>query len=538
MEKFKGISVFKGIAIGKIVIHNKKNTSVKKILTDDPERETVRFDKAKKKVEDQFKSLYQKALLETGKESAAIFDVYQMILLDPEYISSIYEIINQEKVVAEYAIMRTLEKFQDMFRLMTDQYIKERSTDIKDVSDRLISVLTGDEKEVPNNNEPYILLADDLSPSETIQMNKDYLLAFVTKEGSLTSHTAILAKTLGLPSLVKTNFTSDKEIEGKTGIVDGDNGILYIDPDTEFLSKMKNQQRKDIKKKDDLNRLKGKENVTTKGQKIDIFANIGGLSDLASVIENDAGGIGLLRSEFIYLQKNDFPTEEEQFSIYKKVAESMDNKKVIIRTLDIGADKQVDYFNLEKEDNPALGLRAIRICLERPEIFKTQLRAIYRASNYGNISIMYPMIISIDEIKKIKEIVNEVKTEFINKGIPFKDIEQGVMIETPASVIISSELSKEVDFFSIGTNDLTQYTLALDRQNPKLERFYDSHHPAVLKMIEMTVENGHKGGCKVGICGELAADKTLTERFINMGIDELSVSPSYVLELRQKVRSI
>lgn len=538
MEKFKGISVFKGIAIGKIVIHNKKNTPVNKILINDPEKETVRFDEAKKKVEDQFKSLYQKAFLETGKESAAIFDVYQMILLDPEYINSIYEIINQEKVVAEYAVMRTLERFQDMFRLMTDQYIKERSTDIKDVSDRLISVLTGDEKEVPNNNEPYILLADDLSPSETIQMNKEHLLAFVTKEGSLTSHTAILAKTLGLPSLVMTNFTSKKEIEGKTGIVDGDNGILYIDPDTEFLSKMKNQQRKDIKKKDDLNKLKGKENVTTKGQKIDIFANIGGLSDLASVIENDAGGIGLLRSEFIYLQKKDFPTEEEQFSIYKKVAEKMDNKKVIIRTLDIGADKQVDYFNLEKEENPALGLRAIRICLERPEIFKTQLRAIYRASNYGNISIMYPMIISIDEIKKIKEIVNEVKTEFINKGIPFKNIEQGVMIETPASVIISSELSKEVDFFSIGTNDLTQYTLALDRQNPKLERFYDSHHPAVLKMIEMTVENGHKGGCKVGICGELAADTTLTERFINMGIDELSVSPSFILELRQKIRSI
>lgn len=536
MERYNGKSVFKGIAIGKIVLYKKNESKIKRIRVDNPDEETARFDNAKETAILQLRSLYEKALKEVGEASAMIFDVHQMMLSDPDYIQSVYNIISSQGVNAEYAVACTSDNFSQMFDLMDDEYMKERAADIKDISNRIIAILHGDDSTVDECKEPYILLAQDLAPSETVQMNKEYLQSFVTKGGSSNSHTAILARTMSIPSLVKTEFPDD--IEGKIGIVDGYEGVLYVDPDEVFLEEMKIRKNKDLEKIQMLLELKGKENVTTDGRKIDIYANIGGVSDVIQVLQNDAGGIGLFRSEFLYLQSDNFPSEEEQFTAYKTVAENMGGKKVIIRTLDIGADKQVDYFELDKEENPALGFRAIRICLERPEIFKTQLRALLRASMYGNISIMYPMIISVEEVRKIKEIVNQVKNELTDAGFPYKDVEQGIMIETPASVMISDELSKEVDFFSIGTNDLTQYTLALDRQNQKLENFYNSHHPAVLKMIKMTVENGHKEGCWVGICGELAADTTLTETFIDMGVDELSVSPSFILGLRQKVRQI
>jgi len=538
MERYNGKSVFKGIAIGKIHIYKKDEEQIKRIHIENPDDETKRFEDAKEKAIVQLKLLYEKALKEVGEANAMIFEVHQMMLLDPDYIQSVYNIIETQKVNAEYAVASTSDSFSEIFSLMDDEYMRERAADIKDISNRVISILYGNQEVFKEEDEPYILIADDLSPSETVQMDKEKLISFVIRGGSQNSHTAILARNMSIPSLIKTDIPIDLDIEGKTGVVDGYNGIFYVEPDEEFLLEMSIKQKKDIEEKRILLELKGKDNITTDGRKIDIYANIGGVSDLATVLQNDAGGIGLFRSEFLYLQNDHFPTEEEQFVAYRKVAAGMAGKKVIIRTLDIGADKQVDYFGLQKEENPAMGLRAIRICLERPEIFKTQLRALFRASVYGNIAIMYPMIISVEEVRKIKEIVRSVKKELSDQNIPYKDVEEGIMIETPASVMISEELAKEVDFFSIGTNDLTQYTLAIDRQNQSLDNFYNSHHTAVLKMIRMTVENGHKGGCMVGICGELAADTSLTETFIDMGVDELSVSPSYILSLRQKVRSI
>ncbi len=536
MLKYNGKSVYKGIAIGKIRVFEKGESRVKRVHTEASDKEKERFEQAKEKAKEQLKSLYEKALTEVGQAGAMIFDVHQMMLDDPDYVESILHIIENQKVNAEYAVASTSDNFSEMFAAMDDDYMKERAADVKDISNRIISILQGKADSSVDSDEPVIMLADDLSPSETVQMDKSKVLSFVTRYGSTNSHTAILARTMNIPALINVDFAEN--LNGMMAIVDGYEGMLYVNPDEKLVEKMKKIQAKDKEDRKLLQELKGKENITTDGRKINVYANIGGVSDVASVLKNDAGGIGLFRSEFLYLGNNDFPTEEEQFNAYRTVVENMAGKKVIIRTLDIGADKQVDYFGLSKEENPALGYRAIRICLSQPEIFKTQLRAIYRASAYGTISVMYPMIISVEEVRRIKEIVAEVKSELDNAGVPYGDVEQGIMIETPASVMMSEELAKEVDFFSIGTNDLTQYTLAIDRQNEKLDEFYDSHHPAVLRMIKMTVENGHKGGCWVGICGELAADTSLTKTFIDMGIDELSVSPSFVLNVRKTIREI
>ncbi|MFQ9933562.1 MAG: phosphoenolpyruvate--protein phosphotransferase [Lachnospiraceae bacterium] len=536
VKKYVGKSVYKGIAIGRIRIYEKGDSRVKREHISDALKETDRFNSARETAKEQLKELYEKALKEVGQASAMIFDVHQMMLDDLDYIESVTHIIESQKVNAEYAVACTADNFADMFGAMEDDYMKERAADVKDVSNRVIGILQGRSEGSVSGDEPSIILADDLAPSETVQMDKSKVLSFVTRYGSTNSHTAILARTMNIPALINVDF--DDGLDGKQAIVDGYNGILYVNPDKELLEAMKKKQEQDEKNKKLLHELKGKENITTDGRKINIYANIGGVSDVAAALKNDAGGIGLFRSEFLYLGRDDFPSEEEQFNAYRTVVENMAGKKVIIRTLDIGADKQADYFNLGNEENPALGYRAIRICLSRPEIFKVQLRAIYRASAYGTVSIMYPMIISVDEVKRIKKIAEEVKTELSNLGIPYGEVEQGIMIETPAAVMISDELAKEVDFFSIGTNDLTQYTLAIDRQNQRLDEFYDSHHPAVLKMIQMTVENGHKGGCWVGICGELGADTTLTKTFIDMGVDELSVSPSFVLSVRKAVREI
>lgn len=536
MVKYNGKSVYKGIAIGKIRIYEKGDSQVKRTHIQDENQEIEKFNRAREEAKEQLKELYDKALKEVGQASAMIFDVHQMMLDDLDYIESVTHIIQSQKVNAEYAVACTADNFSDMFASMDDDYMKERAADVKDISNRIIGILQGRTGGKISGDEPSIILADDLAPSETVQMDKSKVLSFVTRHGSTNSHTAILARTMNIPALINIDYPEDAD--GKMAIVDGYEGIIYIDPDESLIEEKRQKQKKDQEDKRLLLELKGKENITSDGRKINIYANIGGVSDVASVLKNDAGGIGLFRSEFLYLENKDFPTEEEQFNAYRTVAENMAGKKVIIRTLDIGADKQVDYFNLDKEENPAMGYRAIRICLDRPEIFKTQLRAIYRASAYGTISIMYPMIISVSEVRKIKEIVAEVKEELDQAGVPYGDVEQGIMIETPAAVMTSEELAKEVDFFSIGTNDLTQYTLAIDRQNQKLDEFYDSHHPAILKMIQMTVENGHKEGCWVGICGELGADTTLTEKFIDMGVDELSVSPSFVLSVRKAVRSI
>lgn len=536
MKKYCGKSVLKGIAIGKIHVYEKDDSKVKRVHVKDTEYEKRRFDESREKAKHQLNSLYEKALNEVGKANAMIFEVHQMMLDDIDYIESVTHIIESQLVNAEYAVACTADNFAKMFSEMDDLYMKERAADVKDISNRIIGIMQGKSQNNVSGDEAAIIFADDLAPSETVQMDKTKVLAFVTRKGSANSHTAILARTMNIPALINVEYTG--EIEGKTAIVDGYEGVVYIEPEEKLLQEMKEKQLKDKNKEKLLEELKGKENITRDGRKIKLYANIGGVSDVAAVLKNDAGGIGLFRSEFLYIGRNDFPTEEEQFNAYKTVAENMAGKKVIIRTLDIGADKQADYFNLEKEENPALGLRAIRICLSNPEIFKTQLRAIYRASAYGNISIMYPMIISVSEVKKIKEIANEVKAELDEIGITYGQVEQGVMIETPAAVMMSEELSREVDFFSIGTNDLTQYTLAIDRQNQQLEQFYDSHHPAVLKMIQMTVENGHKNGCWVGICGELAADASLTGKFIDMGVDELSVSPSMILQVRKAIREV
>ena len=530
----EGKSVFGGIAIGRLSIYNKKENQVKREKITDVEAEITRFTDAKETAKEQLKGFYEKAVKEVGEVNAAIFEVHQMMLDDLDYVESITNMIRTQEVNAEFAVASTGDNFSKMFAAMDDDYMKERAADVKDISNRVISILQNAENGSVTGEEPVILLADDLAPSETVQLDKSKVLSFVTRHGSTNSHTAILARTMNIPALIGIDFSED--VNGKMGIVDGYTGKLYIEPDEETMKKYEAKKAEDENKKRLLLELKGKENVTLDGKKINLYANIGGVADVANALSNDAGGIGLFRSEFLYLESEDYPTEEAQFAAYKTVAENMAGKKVIIRTLDIGADKQVDYFHMEKEENPAMGYRAIRICLDRPEIFKTQLRAIYRASYYGTISIMFPMIISVKEVKRIKEIVAEVKAELTAEGIPFKDCELGIMIETPAAVMISDLLAEEVDFFSIGTNDLTQYTLAIDRQNTKLDDFYDAHHPAILAMIRMVVENAHAEGIWAGICGELGADTTLTEEFLKMGVDELSVSAGKVLAVRKVMR--
>ena len=535
MITIEGKSVFGGIAIGRLSIYNKKENQVKREKITDVEAEITRFTDAKETAKEQLKGFYEKAVKEVGEVNAAIFEVHQMMLDDLDYVESITNMIRTQEVNAEFAVASTGDNFSKMFAAMDDDYMKERAADVKDISNRVISILQNAENGSVTGEKPVILLADDLAPSETVQLDKSKVLSFVTRHGSTNSHTAILARTMNIPALIGIDFSED--VNGKMGIVDGYTGKLYIEPDEETMKKYEAKKAEDENKKRLLLELKGKENVTLDGKKINLYANIGGVADVANALSNDAGGIGLFRSEFLYLESEDYPTEEAQFAAYKTVAENMAGKKVIIRTLDIGADKQVDYFHMEKEENPAMGYRAIRICLDRPEIFKTQLRAIYRASYYGTISIMFPMIISVKEVKRIKEIVAEVKAELTTEGIPFKDCELGIMIETPAAVMISDLLAEEVDFFSIGTNDLTQYTLAIDRQNPKLDSFYDSHHEAILRMLQMVVDNGHKHGCWVGICGELGADTTLTSTFLKMGFDELSVSPAMILRVREEIRN-
>ena len=536
MQIYKGKSVFGGIAIGKISVYSKAEQQVKRLKIENVEKEVERYHEATATAIQQLQELYDKALREVGEANAAIFEIHQMMLEDDDYAESIENMIQMQKVNAEYAVAQTADNFARMFSSMDDDYMKERAADVKDISERLLTVLQGEESQGVESQEPSIIVADDLAPSETVQLDKDKVLSFVTVHGSLNSHSAILARTMGIPALVGTKLPVDDTVNGKLGIVDGTNGIIYVDPDEVTLGKMKEFQKIELEKKKLLETLKGKENITLDGQKILLYANIGNTKDLATVLQNDAGGIGLFRSEFIYLEREDYPTEEEQFQIYKAVAETMAGKRVIIRTLDLGADKQCDYFKMEKEENPAMGCRAIRICLKRPEIFKTQLRALFRASVYGKIAIMYPMITSVKEIQRIKDIVTQVKAELEEQGVEYREPEQGIMIETPAAVMISDQLAKEVDFFSIGTNDLTQYTLAIDRQNTALDEFYDPHHPAVLRMISMVVNNAHKAGIWVGICGELGADRELTKEFLVMGVDELSVSPGNILPIRKIVR--
>lgn len=537
MKVFEGKSVFSGIAIGKISIFQKADTSVKRFHVEDVEAEVKRVDEAKATALAQLQKLYDKAVQEVGESGAAIFEVHQMMMEDGDYLDSISNIICTEGVNAEYAVATTGDNFASMFASMDDDYMRARAADVKDISDRLVRVLSGHGDGDMEASEPSIIVAEDLAPSETVQMDKSKVLAFVTRKGSSNSHTAILARTMNIPALI--NIEYDDSVNGMMAIVDGKNGTLILEPDEETLKKYQELKDEELRQRTMLRELKGKQTETKSGRKLHLYANIGSTADVASVLANDAEGIGLFRSEFIYLEKDNYPTEEEQFQIYKTVAQNMAGKKVIIRTLDIGADKQIDYFNMAHEENPAMGYRAIRICLDRPEVFKTQLRALFRAAMFGNISIMYPMIISVKEVLQIKEIVAEVKKELTEQGIPFKDdVEQGVMIETPAAVMISDLLAKEVDFFSIGTNDLTQYTLAIDRQNAKLDNIYDSHHEAVLRMIKMVVDNAHKEGIWAGICGELGADTTLTERFVEMGLDELSVSPTFVLPVRKIVREM
>lgn len=537
MITLEGKSVFGGVTIGKIQFYKRNEITIKRTRVEDVEAEVERFQNAKAKTLELLKGLYEKALEDVGEANAMIFEAHQLMLEDPDYVESIENIIRTQDVNAEYAIGATADNFAAIFEAMDDAYMQGRAADVRDVSERLLQALSSQNETVMVMDEPVIIAADDLMPSETVQLDKEKVLSFVTMYGSANSHTAILARTMNIPAVIGLGEALKEEYDGKVAIVDGVDGKVYIDPDEETMASMQKKQKKDQEQKELLNQLKGKENVTKSGQKVNVYANIGNLADVGAVLKNDAGGIGLFRSEFLYLESDTYPTEEQQFTVYKKVAETMAGKKVIIRTLDIGADKQVDYFKLDKEDNPALGYRAIRICLTRPEIFKTQLRALYRASAYGQISIMFPMIISVAEVKKIKEIVEEVKAELRTEGAAFReDVELGIMIETPAAVMVSRELAKEVDFFSVGTNDLTQYTLAIDRQNQKLEDFYDSHHPAVLAMIRMAAESAHAEGKWIGICGELGADVTLTETFLKIGIDELSVAPGMVLKVRQKIR--
>ena len=536
MEQYQGKSVFGGVAIGRIHVFSKGQQQVKRIKVQDTEAEKKRYREAVQTAITELQGLYDKALKEVGEANAAIFEMHQMMLEDEDFTESVENIIDSQSVNAEYAVASTGDNFAQMFASMDDEYMRGRAADVKDISERLVSVLNGASRQQMDADEPVIVMAVDLAPSETVQMDKDKVLSFVTTQGSVNSHTAILARTMSIPALIGVDMPLDAELEGKFAIVDGDNGTVYIDPSEDVLAQMQEKKEQAEEKKQLLQQLKGKETITKDGKKIKLYANIGNSKDLAMVLQNDAEGIGLFRSEFLYLEKEDYPTENEQFMVYKMVAETMAGKQVIIRTLDIGADKQCDYFNMDPEDNPALGYRAIRICLTRPEVFKTQLRALYRASAFGNISIMYPMITSVWEVKQIKKIVEEVKEELRSQNIEFGEVAQGIMIETPAAVMISRELAKEVDFFSIGTNDLTQYTLAIDRQNPKLDDFYDAHHPAVLEMIRMVAQNAHAEGIWAGICGELGADLELTEQFSQMGIDELSVSPGRILPIRKIVR--
>ncbi|MDF2474022.1 MAG: ptsA [Anaerocolumna sp.] len=543
MITLHGKSVFGDICIGDIVFYKRKERVIKRYRVEDTDAEINRFQAAKSEGVIQLQALYEKALQDVGEANAAIFEIHQMMLEDLDYHESIINIITSQQVNVEYAIGVTADNFSAMFSAMDDAYMQGRAADVKDVSERLLTILDGTDTSNTDLNKsksldnPYILASDDLVPSETVQLDKSKVLGFIMQKGSANSHTSILARSMGIPAIVALGDELKPDYDGITAIVDGFTGTVYIDPDSKTLEIMKQKQAEAGEKKELLKQLKGKESITLNGQKIKIYANIGNTSDVGTVLSNDAEGIGLFRSEFLYLENNDFPTEEQQFLAYKQVAENMAARKVIIRTLDIGADKQADYFNLDKEENPALGYRAIRICLMQPDIFKTQLRALYRAAIYGNISIMFPMIISVQEIVKIKEIVKEVKAELTAEGIPFKDnVETGIMIETPAAALVSEDLAKEVDFFSVGTNDLTQYTLAIDRQNQKLDPFYQPHHKAILKLIKMAADSAHAEGKWIGICGELGADTSLTEEFLRMGIDELSVSPSMVLEVRKKVR--
>ncbi len=535
MKRYSGKSIYKGIAIGPVRIFKKAQYDTSKHEISNPEAEIERYNAARDKAVQQLQAVYKKAKEEVGQEAANIFDVQSMLLGDDDYTDSVYSLIRDEKTNAEYAVFQSGETISKIFSEMDDEYMKARSADIKDVSRRVITVLCGGEDAAADSDTPAILAADDLTPAETVQLDKTKILAFVTKYGSSQSHTAILARTMNIPAL--TGVIVDSDWNGKTAIVDGITGDLILDPDEDTLKEKQAEREKLLAKQALLQKLKGQPTVTKDGRTLHLYANIGNVADADCANENDAEGIGLFRSEFLYLGRSSYPTEEEQFVAYKNVARKMKGKKVIIRTLDIGADKQADYFKLDHEDNPAMGFRAIRICLERPDLFRTQLRAIYRASAFGNIAIMYPMIISVDEVKRIKKISAEVRSQLNKENIPYGEVEEGIMVETPAAVLMSDQLAQEVDFFSIGTNDLTQYTLAVDRQNSKLESFYDPHHPAVLRAIQLTVENGHKHGCWVGICGELGADLELTETFVNMGLDELSVSPSRILAVRDKIRS-
>lgn len=538
MEKYSGKSVYGGIAIGKIHLMTKREQSIVRRKIEDTDKEIKRFEEAKETAKNQLAQLYEKAKVEVGEANAAIFEIHQMMLDDGDYVDSIENIITKQSVNAEYAVGITADNFAEMFSSMDDAYMKERAADVKDISERVVRILSNAEGTNDVSGEPSIIIADDLAPSETVQLDKNMVLSFVTVHGSTNSHTAILARTMNIPALIGVNIELSPELEGKMAVVDGFAGVIYVEPDEKTLADLKKAKDEELEKQRLLLELKGQENITKDGKTVLVYANIGNVKDLAYVLANDAGGIGLFRSEFVYLESSTYPTEEEQFLIYKKAAETMAGKRVIIRTLDIGADKQADYFDLDKEENPAMGLRAIRICLNRPDIFKTQLRAIYRASEFGKLAVMYPMITSLEEVKKIKEISAQVRAELREENIRYNDIEEGIMIETPAAVMISDLLAKEVDFFSIGTNDLSQYTMAIDRQNPKLDSFFYPHHEAVLRMIDMVCQNAHKENIWVGICGELGADLELTERFLRMGVDELSVSPSYVLPLRDKIRSL
>ena len=533
MEIIQGKAIFGGIAIGPISFFAKEQKQVKRTKVEDTEAEIARYEAALATAIEQLGALYEKALKEVGESEAQIFEVHQMMLEDDDYNDSVKNIITSQGLNAEYAVATTGDNFSTMFAAMDDEYFQARAVDVKDISERIINILMGI-GEAKVSDEPSIIVAEDLAPSETVQMDKSKLLGFVTRLGSSNSHTAILARTMNIPALIQVDIK--EEWNGKQAIIDGFSGKFIIEPEADVLEEYQKKQAEQQERRRLLAEQKGKPTVTKNGKAIKLFANIGSVSDLQSVMENDAAGIGLFRSEFLYLESDAYPTEEEQFKAYKMVAETMAGKKVIIRTLDIGADKQVDYFELDKEENPAMGLRAIRICLTRPEIFKTQLRALLRASAFGNIAVMYPMIISVEEVRKIKAIMEEVKAELDEAGIPYGNVEQGIMIETPAAVILSDLLAKEVDFFSIGTNDLTQYTLAIDRQNAKLDEFYNPHHEAVLRMIQMVVENAHKAGIWAGICGELGADLELTDRFMEMGVDELSVSQTFIYPVRQKIR--
>lgn len=538
MLTYRGKSVYRGIAIGKIRLYRKRPQTVKRTHVADCEKEVARFESARESAAQQLRALFEKARGEVGSDHAAIFEIHQMMLSDEDYLESIVHMIRGQNVNAEYAVAVTCKNFSNVFSDMEDAYMQARAADVRDISERILQILAGSDEQTDTGDEPVILVAEDLVPSETVQLDKSKVLAFVTVKGSANSHTAILARTMNIPAVIRAGIPLDAAIDGKMAVVDGDRGNIYIDPDAALLEEMQRRKAHENEQRQLLLTLKGKKNVTRDGTEIKLYANIGNSKDLALVLQNDAGGIGLFRSEFIYLERQDFPTEEEQFQIYRSVAETMAGKKVIVRTLDIGADKQADYFGLEPEENPAMGMRAIRICLTRPEIFKTQLRALFRAAVYGSLSVMYPMITSVAEMQKIKAVTDAVCQELDKDHVPYRVPEQGIMVETPAAVMVSDRLAAMVDFFSIGTNDLSQYTMAIDRQNPDLDGFFDSHSEAVLRMIAMTAENAHRAGIWVGICGELGADTTLTETFLKMGIDELSVSPGRVLAVRQAIRAV